>query len=134
LAQVTFNLLETLEHFPSIFFAKLVQRCGGWPIPIVVPQVGLDGKPWASQDVHRQVCGFRKSESGEGIESSLEYSNRVSSIMRIYFNVLKIRPMRQPLDPMFQLPRYWTWFARIVGDPNLLADPIAPQLIYSKFP
>jgi nucleoporin GLE1 len=131
---VTFNLLETLEHFPSIFFAKLVQRCGGWPIPIVVPQVGLDGKPWASQDVHRQVCGFRKSESGEGIESSLEYSNRVSSIMRIYFNVLKIRPMRQPLDPMFQLPRYWTWFARIVGDPNLLADPIAPQLIYSKFP
>jgi nucleoporin GLE1 len=45
LAQVTFNLLESLEHFPTIFFAKLVQRCGGWPIPFVVPQVDLDGNP-----------------------------------------------------------------------------------------
>ena len=131
LAHVTFNLLGTLEHFPSIFFAKLVQRCGGWPIPFVVPQVDLDGKPWPAQDVYRKVCGFKKSDSGEGIESSLEYSNRVSSIMRVYFNILKIRP-RQPLDPMFQLPRYWTWFARMVGDPKLLGEPIAPQLIYSE--
>jgi len=130
LAQVTFGLLDTLEHFPSIFFAKLVQRCGGWPIPFLVPQKDVDGESWTSQDEYNKVRGFRKSESGE--ETMLEYSNRVSSMMRVFFHVLKIRPMQKPLDQMFQLPRYWTWFARLLGDPKLLADPIAPQLIYSK--
>lgn len=92
----------------------------------------MDGKAWTSQDEYRKICGFRKSESGEGMETVLEYSNRLSSMMRVFFHILKIRPIQKPLDQMFQMPKYWTWFARMLGDPKLLADPIAPQLFYSK--
>ena len=67
------------------------------------------------------------------MESVLEHSNRVSSMMRVYFHILKIRPMQKPLDPMFQLPRCWIWMARILGTRRMLAEPVAPQLIYSGF-
>jgi len=130
---VAFNLLERLDHFPSIFFAKLVQRCGGWSIPHIVPPQDVNGKPWGSTEDYRKVSGFRKSETGEGMESVLEHSNRVSSMMRVYFHILKIRPMQKPLDPMFQLPRCWIWMARILGTRRMLAEPVAPQLIYSGF-
>ncbi len=133
LAQVAFNLLERLDHFPSIFFAKLVQRCGGWCVPFIIPSQDVDGNPWGSSEDYRKVCGFRKSETGEGMESILEYSNRVSSMMRVYFHILKIRPMQKPLYPMFQLPRCWIWMARILGDRSMLAEPVGPQLIYSAF-
>ncbi|KAJ3500468.1 hypothetical protein NLJ89_g9779 [Agrocybe chaxingu] len=29
----------------------------------------------------------------------------------------------------FQLPKFWSWFARVIGDTRLLLDPVAPQLI-----
>lgn len=131
LAQVAFTLLDTLEHFPSIFYAKLVQRCGGWPIPLVVPGKDVDGRPWANKDERIKVSGIRRSTSGEGLETTEEYSNRVSAIMRVYFHILKIRPIEKPLHTLFQLPRYWTWFARMTSDVRLLQDPVAPQLIYS---
>ncbi|KIM43766.1 hypothetical protein M413DRAFT_443667 [Hebeloma cylindrosporum] len=131
LAQVAFTLLDTLEHFPSIFCAKLLQRCGGWLIPIVVPGKDVDGRPWTDKDERIKVSGIRKSTSGEGLETTEEYSNRVSAIMRVYFHILKIRPTEKPLHPMFQLPRFWTWFARMTSDTRLLQDPVAPQLIYT---
>ncbi|KAF8962138.1 GLE1-like protein-domain-containing protein [Flammula alnicola] len=123
LAQVAFTLLDTLEYFPSIFYAKLVQRCGGWPIPFVVPGHDVDEIPWNSRDDRVKASGVRRSTSGDGLESTEEYSNRVSAVMRVYFHILKIRPMNKPLDPLFQLPRCWTWFARMTGDTRLLRDP-----------
>ena len=133
LAQVTFTFLETLEHFPSIFFAKLVQRCGGWPIPLFIGNHDFDKRPWTDQAEYSKAVGYRKSVRGVDLETTEEYSNRVSGIMRVYFHILKIRPVEKPLHSMFQLPRYWTWFARILNDRRMLAQPIAPQLIYSKF-
>lgn len=130
LAQVAFNLLDTLDHFPEIFFAKLIQRVGSWPIPAVVPAVDVDGKPWENRS---KVMGYRKSENSDDLESPAEYGNRVSGIMRVYFHILKIPPRQQPLKPMFQLPRYWIWFARLIGERGLLETAIAPQLIYSVF-
>ena len=65
-------------------------------------------------------------------ETTKEYSNRISGIMRVYLHTLKIRPVQKPLYSMFQLLRYWAWFARILNDRRSLAQPIAPQLIYSK--
>ncbi|EDR10205.1 uncharacterized protein LACBIDRAFT_318370 [Laccaria bicolor S238N-H82] len=128
LAKVAFNLLDTLDHFPEIFFAKLVQRVGSWPIPAVVPAVDIDGKPWENRS---KVMGYRKSENSDDLESPAEYGNRVSGIMRVYFHILKIPPRQQPLKPMFQLPRYWIWFARLIGERGLLETAIAPQLIYT---
>jgi len=129
LARVAFNLLDTLDHFPEIFFAKLVQRVGGWPIPAVVPAVDIDGKPWENRS---KAMGYRKSENSDDLESPAEYGSRVSGIMRVYFHILKIPPRQQPLKPMFQLPRYWIWFARLMGERGLLETAIAPQLIYSR--
>ena len=35
LAQVAFNFLDTIDGF--VFLSKLIQRIGGWPIPMVIP-------------------------------------------------------------------------------------------------
>ena len=51
--------------------------------------------------------------------------SRISGIMRVYCHILKIRHVPKPLDEMFQLPRYWSWFARILNDRRLLVQPIA---------
>ncbi|KDR78601.1 hypothetical protein GALMADRAFT_63700, partial [Galerina marginata CBS 339.88] len=131
LAQVAFSLLETLDGFAPIFFAKLVQHSGGWLIPIVVPDHDEDGTPWSSSEQFIKVSGWRKSTIGQGHETPEEYANRVSAIMRVYFSILKIRPGQKALDPMFQLPRFWTWFARMVGGTKLLHKAISPQLIYT---
>ena len=110
-----------------------MQRCGGWPIPIVVPALDIDELPWNTADDRVKASGVRKSINSEGLESTEEYSNRISAMMRVYFHILKIRPVNGPLHEMFQLPRCWTWFARMTGDPRLLRDPVAPQLLYSQF-
>ena len=131
LAQVTANLLGALIDFPDIFFAKLVQRAGGWPIPSVVPQHDVDGLQWKDEDERLKVMGYRKG-NGEGLESSSEYISRVAGMMRVYFCILKA-PVSSPLDRMFQLPRYWTWFARMLSERGLLETAVAPQLLYGSY-
>ncbi|KAF8632682.1 hypothetical protein AX17_004814 [Amanita inopinata Kibby_2008] len=133
LSKVTFNLLENLQGFSEIFFTKLVQRVGGWAIPIAVPLKDYDGRPWKDEAERLKVMGYRKNATGEGIESTVEYCTRVSGIMRVYFHVLKIKPPKGPLWTLFQGPRYWTWFARMVGAQrkSLLAAPAAAQLIHT---
>ncbi|KAJ7160083.1 GLE1-like protein-domain-containing protein [Mycena filopes] len=135
LAQVAFTLLDRLETFPDIFFAKLLQRCGGWPIPTAVPNADFDGRPWANDAERSKVMGYRRSvqlaEEKSGVEDTVEYMNRVAGCMRLYFHILKIPPPSRPMHPMFQLPRCWTWFARILGNYPLLETPVAAQLIYT---
>ncbi|RDX54472.1 hypothetical protein OH76DRAFT_1397781 [Lentinus brumalis] len=124
LAQVATNLLMTLEGFADIFWAKLCQRSGGWPVPIVVPSVDTDGVAF-TQDTRRKVLGYRDAE-----ETTAEYSNRVSGLMRVYFHIL-VAPVNQPLDPIVRLPRYWAFFSRMLKEPQLLESPVAPQVLYT---
>uniref|UniRef100_A0A8H7XTQ4 mRNA export factor GLE1 n=1 Tax=Psilocybe cubensis TaxID=181762 RepID=A0A8H7XTQ4_PSICU len=131
LGQVAFTLCETLDNFASIFFAKLVQRCGGWPIGIIPPSHTLDNKPWESREDYTKASGWRKSMVAEGLESVKDRSQRIAAMMRVYFCVIKITPMQKPLDSMFQITRAWTWFARITSDTRLLQDPVAPWLIFT---
>ncbi|KAF8882102.1 GLE1-like protein-domain-containing protein [Infundibulicybe gibba] len=131
LGQVTFILLDSLDGFSEIFFAKLVQRTGGWPIPVVVPNTDTGGQPWKDTADRTKAIGYRKSATGDDLETAAEYGARVSAIMRVYFHILKVPPSRQPLKPMFQLPRYWTWFARLMGERGLLETAVAPQLIFA---
>ncbi|RDB15643.1 Nucleoporin gle1 [Hypsizygus marmoreus] len=130
LAQVAFNLLNTVPDFAEIFFAKLVQRTGGWPIPIVVPKEDIDEKPWKDEAARTKAMGYRKSSVSDDLESAAEYTTRVAGIMRVYFHILKIPP-RQPLQAMFQLPRLWIWLSRLAGERGLLETAVAPQLIYT---
>ncbi|KAJ6504632.1 GLE1-like protein [Mycena vitilis] len=135
LAQVAFTMLECLETFPDIFFAKLIQRCGGWAIPCAVPDIDFDGRPWKDNAERMKVMGYRISAQREldspwVIECTVEYMNRVAGLMRLYFHILRIPPQTRPMHPMFQLPRFWLWFVRILNTHSLLESPVAAQLIY----
>jgi nucleoporin GLE1 len=134
LSKVTVNLLGHLEDFSTILYARIVQRVGGWAVPIVVPTVDFDGRPWQDKEERLKVMGYRKGASGEETETTSEYCTRIAGIMRIYFYILKIRPPRGPLWPVFQTPRCWVWFARIVGEQHraLLESPAAAYLIHSE--
>ncbi|TFK36301.1 GLE1-like protein-domain-containing protein [Crucibulum laeve] len=131
LSQVTVNLFSVLDSFPEIFFAKLVQRAGGWVIPVVIPQTDHDGRPWADEQERNKIMGYRKSATSDNLETPIEYSMRVSGIMRLYFHILMIPPLERPAYKMFQLPRFWVWFARLMGEKGLLETVAAPQLIYT---
>ena len=126
LAQVTANLLGALERFADVFWAKLLQRTGGWPVPYPIPAVDTDGTIF-DQTSLRKALGYRADES------SSEFTTRVSGMTRVYFHVLSA-PVAQPLDPRFRFPRYWTFFARILSLPQLLDSPVAPEVIYGKLP
>ncbi|KAF7348264.1 hypothetical protein MSAN_01780000 [Mycena sanguinolenta] len=121
LSQVAFTLLDRLQNFPEIFFAKLVQRCGGWPIPCGLPTVDFDGRPWTDEAERIKMMGYRRTaiqndDADKPVppETIVEYMNRA-----------------RPMHPMFQLPRCWTWVSRILCDRVLLESPVAAQLIYT---
>lgn len=124
LAQVTANLLGTLDRFADIFWAKLCQRAGGWPVPYGIPSVDVDGTAFDEATL-RKALGYRKDES------SPEFTTRVAGMIRVYFHVLHA-PVSQPLDPRFRFPRYWTFFARMLSAPQLLESPVAPEVLYGE--
>jgi len=134
---VTFNLLENLEGFAEVFFAKLVQRAGGWPVPYMVPGEAVAPGPWKNDEernrARKTAMGYRKGGNGDSdeLETTGEYMARVSGIMRVYFHILRIPPLQKPLHPLFRLPRYWMWFSRLLKDKKLLETAVAPQLIYT---
>ena len=127
LARLTVNLLMALDVFADIFWAKLCQRAGGWPIPIAVPAKDVDGTAFTPQ-TQRKAHGFRDSDE---LESIGDYTSRVTGILRVYFTVL-VLPANQPLNPLFRTPRYWTYFSRMLNDPQLLENPTAAQVMFSK--
>ncbi|KAH9920021.1 GLE1-like protein-domain-containing protein [Epithele typhae] len=124
LARVTTNMLMTLEGFSHVFWAKLCQRAGGWPVPIAVPVKDADDTPF-SQAARRKALGYRDSDEKESLP---EYITRVSGIMRVYFHILAT-PVHSPLDSLMRLPRYWTFFSRMLKDPRMLGSPVAPELL-----
>ncbi|KAF8548731.1 hypothetical protein OG21DRAFT_1516002 [Imleria badia] len=127
LALVTASLLERLPIFPDIFFAKLVQRAGGWPVPSVIPSIDVGGIQW-EEAARKKAMGYRVS-SGEQ-ESTGDYVTRIAGMMRVYFLVMAA-PVAKPLDNMFRLPRYWTYFSRMMNDERLLSTAVAAQLLYA---
>lgn len=124
LAQVTANLLGALERFADVFWAKLCQRAGGWPVPHVVPSTDVDGTPF-DETTKRKALGYKPGES------AAEFTTRAAGMTRVYFHVLNA-PVAQPLDPRFRFPRFWTFFARMLAEAQLLESPVAPEVIYSK--
>ncbi|KAL4063803.1 GLE1-like protein-domain-containing protein [Scleroderma yunnanense] len=151
LALVTCALLHhplLSDAFPEVFFAKLVQRTGGWGVPVVVPMVNLEGKPWAEGE-RRKAMGYRRTGGGEDggndegeWEGTGEYATRVAGIMRVYFLVLGMSAAPAPglatgtsqvgrAQKLFQLPHFWSYFARMLGDERLLETAVAAQVLYA---
>ena len=128
LAAVAKNLLGSLPHFSEIFFAKLVQRVGGWAIPYSVPSSDVDGTPFDTKGLEK-AHGYRFSEEGVR-ENQSDYIQRVSGIMRVYFHVV-VSEHDQPLMKMWQLPRYWTYFARMLGGSVGMQSAAAPEVLHT---
>jgi len=118
LSQVASFFVQNLERFPQIFYVKLVQRTGGWPIPVKPPpENGIE---------YPKLAGFRE---GEGFS---EYISRVAGLMRVYFHIL-ITPTNQPTNTFFRPTMYWTYFARLMCNRSLLeSGPVGPELLASE--
>ncbi|KAI0090645.1 GLE1-like protein-domain-containing protein [Irpex rosettiformis] len=123
LSQVTANLLGSVELFCDIFWAKLCQRAGGWPVPYAIPPNNVDNTP-SDLAARRKLLGYRENENAAA------YSTRVAGVMRVYFHVMAV-PIESIVDPRFRLPRYWTFFARILQQPQLLEAPVGPEVIFT---
>lgn len=146
LARVTFNLLTALDMFPEIFWSKLVQRVGGWPVPAIIPETDVDGRRWGAGDKGRgrggeneryRVMGYRQSSTSDNaLETPSEYSQRVAGIMRVYWEVIKSQlrfPDRAPLVGPFAMPKYWVWITRVLDSKALMDTPVCAELIYSEY-
>jgi nucleoporin GLE1 len=148
LAQVAFNMLDQLEGFEDVFWAKLVQRVGGWAAPVVVPEKDVlypsgSSDPeltnWPSETERTKAMGYQINAEG-GTESSADYMARVAGVMRVYFCILRIRPERRPLGRVWQIGRCWMWVARLLGGPGgregeskaLMESAVGAQVLYSK--
>ncbi|KAF6760541.1 GLE1-like protein-domain-containing protein [Ephemerocybe angulata] len=144
LAKVTFNLLTSLDIFPEVLWAKLVQRVGGWPVPAIVPEVDVDKRAWGSgakrpgrggENERWRVMGYRESgNGGGGLEAAAEYATRVAGVVRVYWEVVKVQlgvPERAPSGGPFAVTRFWIWFARILDSKALLTTAVGAELIYT---
>ena len=121
IAQLTLNSINALEGFSVVFWAKLCQRTGGWAVPVPMPSRDVDGTPFTPA-THRKASGLREEET------STDHTSRVAGIMRVYFSLLLLPPSR-PLPREFQLPRFWTFVARLVTHPALLRSSLATELL-----
>lgn len=120
LAQMTINLMSSLEGFTEIFWAKLCQRVGGWPVPISIPPTDVDG-PW-TDDTRKKAMGYREEEG------AADYTMRVTGILRVYFAMM-FAQVEQALDRPFATQRYWTYFSRMLGQPSLFASPLSAEIL-----
>ncbi|KAG1894342.1 uncharacterized protein F5891DRAFT_1062975 [Suillus fuscotomentosus] len=110
----------TAEKRSAIPLAMLVQRCA-------IPSTDSDGTAW--NELERiKAMGYRTNDGQR--ETLSDHVMRVSGMMRVYFLILAA-PVPQPLDKMFQLPRFWTYFARMIGDERLLETAVAAQVLHA---
>lgn len=121
IAQLTLNSINTLEGFSVVFWAKLCQRTGGWAVPVPMPSKDVDGTPFTPTTL-RKAFGLREDET------SADHTSRVAGIMRVYFSLLLLPPSR-PLPRDFQLPRFWMFVTRLIGQPALLHSSLATELL-----
>ncbi|KAL1731331.1 GLE1-like protein-domain-containing protein [Schizophyllum commune] len=129
IARVAHRLLATLDGLADVFFAKLVQRVGGWPVPAIPPAADFDGRQW--KDSHERF-GYRVSQDTGAMETTPQHIERVTGVMRVYFHILATPPGDKPISSrFFQTPRYWVWFARVLGSRSLLASDVCVSLMHA---
>lgn len=132
LAAVLASLLASpaLSDFSEVFWAKLCQRAGGWPVPMVIPVTDVDGQQFSPEE-RKKALGYRKSASGDDgeMESLAEYVTRVSGVMRVYFETMKAET-QAPLEGIWRTQRIWTWLARMLGQERLLQSAVGASLIH----
>lgn len=118
LAKVTIGLLMHLEFFSDVLYARMVQRTGGWAIPIPVR------KPANMNEVeYKRLRGYRTER-----EAQKDFETRAVGIMTLYFAILT-SDVPQPLPPLWILPRFLGYISRLISTPVLLRSDLAMQII-----
>jgi nucleoporin GLE1 len=121
LSKVTIRLLSNITLFPEILYARMVQRTGGWAVPVPVP------KPQGMGEVeYAKLRGFRSER-----EPQKDFDTRVIGIMTLYFAILT-EGVSTPMPMAWAFPRYWTYFARLMSMSVLLRSDMALQIIAGK--
>jgi nucleoporin GLE1 len=126
LAQLTLNVMNVLNGFSPVFWAKLCQRTGGWAVPARMPPEDVDGTPFT------RVTTMKASGIREG-ETNVDRTARVAGVMRVYFSLLLL-PSSAPLSREFHRPRLWMFIARLIGQPPLLKSALATELLSGNAP
>ena len=122
LAKVTINLLLRIEFFSDVLYARMVQRTGGWAVPIPVE------KPADMNEAeYLKLRGYRTEREGQN-----DFQIRVVGIMTLYFAILTSN-VPQPLPPLWTLPRFLAYFTRLMWTPILLRSDLAMQIIAGMF-
>ncbi|EMD36459.1 hypothetical protein CERSUDRAFT_156135 [Gelatoporia subvermispora B] len=125
LGHVLAILLEQLQLFSQVFWAKFVQRAGGWPVPMAVPLKDFDGRAFA--DAERVKLRGRRED-----ESVADFTARVAAYMRVYFHALCMPETQGAArDPPYRFARVWTYFSRMLDAPHILLNPVAPAIMYA---
>ncbi|KAH7108227.1 GLE1-like protein-domain-containing protein [Auriculariales sp. MPI-PUGE-AT-0066] len=128
LARVVALLLDALPNFHQALWARMIQRAGGWAVPILPPPVSDredDSNRALTAEEYRKVCGHRTPE-----ESLVEYTARITGIMTFYFTLLVTSTsLSMPLPPNFAFPHYWSYFGRLLGSPGMLKQSVAAQVL-----
>lgn len=118
LAKVTINILTHVEFFSDVLYARMVQRTGGWAIPMPVRK-----PPDMSEVDYMKLRGYRTEREGQK-----EFETRVTGIMTLYFAILN-SPVSHPLPPLWAPPRFWTYTTRLVSTPVLIRSDLAMQIM-----
>lgn len=118
LAQVCVRFLIHLPNFANVFYARLVQRTGGWGVPITVPKP--DG---ISEVEYKKLRGYRNER-----EEQKDFELRVVGIMTLYFAIM-VAEVNAPVPPPFSLPDFWLYLSRLMSSPTLLQTDLAMQIL-----
>lgn len=142
LSALTFHLMTspTLPGFAEIFFSQLVKRTGPWLVPCQVPTYDWDGRAWSGWPELMSIAGYRKAtrvcSQADGLENEIDHMERVAGVMRLYFGILHYGMGQHnniEIHPIFQLPRYWVWLARMLVQERLVNHAVGAELLYSAF-
>lgn len=133
---VTSKLLGSLPDFQEIFWARLVQRTGGWAIPCHLSETtrDWDGNSIGGDEIClRKVRGYGDSE---GREEEEEYATRVAAIMRVYFEAISTpmsaKAKQYPPLEVLQMSRTWIWLSRCLNSGNdILGHQAAVQIMHA---
>lgn len=119
LAAVVINLFN-LPGFDEVLWAKMGTRTGGWLIGYHVSrQQGQDEKEF------RKLAGFREDET------QLERQTRIGGIISLFFAISTSSKATGMLPTPFWPTRMWSFIARLMGDPRLLRQTMAPYVSLS---
>ena len=116
LAAVVINLFN-LPGFDEVLWAKMVTRTGGWLIGHCVTR-----QPGQDEAIFRKMAALREGEA------PIDRQTRIGGVLSLYFAICTSLKATRMLPATFWPTKIWSFFARMLGDPRLLRQTMAPYV------